>query len=160
MLITNKPISGRSCGDCKACCSSLQVIEIDKPLWSGCQNLCETGCGIYPDRPTSCQEFECLWLSGNLEGDERRRPDNLGLMFSIQTAQKIPYPTIGCFEVKPGAVKAQSYLLRKIAAKYIVWIWPFQEPTRRKVIGPREWLANLQLSEASLDDEKSYSRIT
>jgi Fe-S-cluster containining protein len=36
------------------------------------------GCGIYADRPSSCQEFQCAWLMGLMPED--CRPDRLKAM--------------------------------------------------------------------------------
>ncbi len=39
------------------------------------------GCQIYETRPTACRDFNCLWLRGEVAGDESSRPDKLGVMF-------------------------------------------------------------------------------
>lgn len=56
----------RSCGDCRECCIQYDVAEFDKKAGTPCPKLCGSGCSIYPDRPTSCQEFVCAWLLGEL----------------------------------------------------------------------------------------------
>lgn len=141
------PIGGRSCGACKACCYSLAVAEIPakQALWVKCPNICEEGCSIYETRPVSCATFECLWRSGFIEGDERRRPDNLGLMF-VFPKHKQHTEIIGCWEIRPGAVNTPpgNYLLGKLANSMIVYIWPYGEKTKRIIMGPPEKLKHLE----------------
>lgn len=76
-------VSGRSCGDCRVCCRLPDIPELDKPINTWCKHTdLETaggGCGIYEDRPKTCREYECAWLSGL--GDEHDRPDRLGVMY-------------------------------------------------------------------------------
>lgn len=74
----------RTCGQCKACCTVFGVEEVGKPYYRPCPHLTEAGCGIYKERPESCRGFSCLWLSGLVPGDERRRPDNLGVVFTLK----------------------------------------------------------------------------
>lgn len=63
-----------------ACCHVMSIDEIDKPFKTDCPNQCN-GCAIYPDRPISCVEFECLWLQG-WAGHERHRPSDCGVMYT------------------------------------------------------------------------------
>jgi hypothetical protein len=43
----------------------------------------KNGCTLYgqEDRPNICSKFQCLWLKGH--GDEEDRPDKSGIMLSI-----------------------------------------------------------------------------
>lgn len=83
----------RECGTCTACCV-LPRIPLDeepgffpqgKRGYTPCQHLCSLGegCSIYNERPGLCRDYKCLWRAGLILGDERRRPDNLGLMFTL-----------------------------------------------------------------------------
>ena len=84
----------RQCGKCTACCVLPRILggeDMDgsilqggKPGYEPCRHLCRSGCSRYKDRPDVCQGFYCLWRSGHIDGDERRRPDNLGLMFTME----------------------------------------------------------------------------
>jgi hypothetical protein len=61
----------RQCGDCSLCCKVLGIPELDKPKDSWCPNfLAGTGCRIYADRPRSCHNFVCRWLSDPMMGPE------------------------------------------------------------------------------------------
>ena len=61
----------RQCGDCSLCCKVLGIPELDKPKDSWCPNfLAGTGCRIYADRPPSCHNFVCRWLSDSMMGPE------------------------------------------------------------------------------------------
>lgn len=133
------PAMGRSCGDCTECCHSIGVEELKKGIWEPCQHVSKTGCTNYGDRPESCRTFECLWLQGALEGDERRRPDNLGLMFTVIQDSKIG-ALIGCWEVREGALKSQQgqYVLDKLRRRFGIYIWPHKEAKKRSVMGPPE----------------------
>ena len=48
---------------CKLCCRLIGVAPLNKPRYQWCQHCTTTGCGIYPDRPQDCVEFECVWLA-------------------------------------------------------------------------------------------------
>lgn len=56
----------RTCGDCTKCCDgSLSGVAHGIRFYRGkpCHFKCETGCGIYKDRPQSpCIDYTCGWL--------------------------------------------------------------------------------------------------
>jgi len=63
--------SHRQCGDCSLCCKVLGIPELDKPKDSWCPNfVAGAGCRIYADRPPSCHNFVCRWLSDASMGPE------------------------------------------------------------------------------------------
>lgn len=70
------------CGDCKACCTVLGVVELEKPMFQTCSKVCKTGCSIYQNRPKECQTYECFYFKNhqNIE----LRPDKLGVIIDIQ----------------------------------------------------------------------------
>jgi hypothetical protein len=72
----------RACGECRACCTTCAVNELNKPLNTPCQHLCERGCAIYESRPTSCREYDCAWLQGYLS--ENHRPDRSGIVWTFE----------------------------------------------------------------------------
>ena len=88
----------RSCGDCQLCCYLLPVAEgaaiadygmkipidipgritLNKPALQKCQHQrFKKGCSIYPNRPISCRDWSCAWLTNNLHKD-MPRPDKAG----------------------------------------------------------------------------------
>src|SRR5665213_2690643 len=87
--------AGRECGECTACCTVIAVHELQKANNQACCHLGD-GCRIYPTRPDSCREWSCLWLNGGLPGDDLRRPDRLGLVFSLDAVGR--YPLITAYE--------------------------------------------------------------
>ncbi|MCG6957251.1 MAG: hypothetical protein LJF04_14775 [Gemmatimonadetes bacterium] len=82
------------------------VHELEKGTYEACRHLCESGCGIYADRPTSCRTFECQWLRGVLEFDgtidTSLRPDSCGVMFDYQPESAFG-EVFTAWEVEPGA---------------------------------------------------------
>ncbi len=108
----------KPCDECKACCTVVGVKELKKSNYQQCQHECDSGCAIYSERPDSCREYLCGWKWGMIEGDERRRPDHLGVIFDFQ-----PFPPPGAirvWEVWPGAASSPraQYLIRKLQDKY------------------------------------------
>jgi hypothetical protein len=114
-----KQRGSRTCGTCTACCTILGVVELNKPNYSPCSHECKAGCAIYSTRPVSCRVWSCNWLYGREPaGDERRRPDKLGLMFThedIGRRGKI----LTAYEVWPGAAMEApaAFLLRKLTGR-------------------------------------------
>ena len=134
MKIKLPVIEGRSCGPCSACCTTLGVEELNKPRDTPCPHLAGPGtCGIYETRPPSCQTYSCLWLLGHIEGDERRRPDQLGVIFD--TGSTLP-DCITCREVTPGASETESvrFLIKKLSNRLIVYVQ--RRDGGRRVYGP------------------------
>lgn len=82
--------SRRACGECRACCTTCAVHEIDKPVNTPCQHLCERGCAIYESRPNSCRIYDCAWLQGYFS--EKQRPDQCGIVW---TFERVPEYTEG-----------------------------------------------------------------
>lgn len=83
---TTRLESTRSCGPCTACCVLPRIPDLGKLGYRPCKYLYPTdagGCGCYTTRPDVCREYQCLWRMGRLVGDERRRPDRLGLMVGV-----------------------------------------------------------------------------
>jgi hypothetical protein len=108
----------RRCGPCTACCTVLGVGELEKESFKKCCHLGD-GCKIYASRPQSCRNWSCNWLLGQEPGgDDRHRPDNLGLIFSVEMMDGKSGIVIA-FEVWPGASEEPhgKYLLKKMAAK-------------------------------------------
>lgn len=82
----------RSCGPCTACCTLPRIKPEEdfpqgKPGYTKCEHLCESGCSKYDDRPALCRDYQCLWRAGIVLGDERERPDRLGLMLTLDGSE-------------------------------------------------------------------------
>ncbi|MBC8106796.1 MAG: hypothetical protein H7Z14_09425 [Anaerolineae bacterium] len=72
----------RTCGECRACCTTCVVPELDKPINTPCVHLVQLGCGIYETRPQSCRVYDCAWLHGHFADYER--PDKTGIVWSFE----------------------------------------------------------------------------
>jgi hypothetical protein len=72
----------RACGECRACCTTCAVNELDKPLNTPCVHLVQIGCGIYERRPQSCRDYDCAWLHGHFGIEDR--PDKTGIVWSFE----------------------------------------------------------------------------
>jgi hypothetical protein len=113
-----KRVAGRVCGACTACCSVKSVPELGKPSQTACQHICRGQCAIYSIRPQTCRDYACLWRQGWIEGDERRRPDNLGVLIDYEPFARIPGSIrLVVWEIVPGA--AQSEKVRYIVGKLL-----------------------------------------
>src|SRR5262245_34014265 len=127
-VMLSLPVLRRTCGECTACCTVLTVAELSKKAYEGCAHEGDKCCAIYAQRPGSCREFECLYLAGYIEGDERRRPDRLGLMLrfsdenDVYASQFYRKRFLVCSEVWQGASEGQEakYFLGKLAKKNVV----------------------------------------
>jgi hypothetical protein len=106
LLLNDHAAPGRECGACTACCSTLAIVELNKPARRACDHLCRAGCGIYDTRPASCREFHCLWLRGAIEGDVSLRPDALGVMFDYFQIASTGETHLIAYELWPGAFDA------------------------------------------------------
>lgn len=84
----------RECGDCTLCCTVLEVPEFQKRPMNCCSH-CDKGCSIYHNRPTSCRNFECLWLQGDLS--EAMRPDKVHFCL-----EKLPNVPVILASIEPG----------------------------------------------------------
>lgn len=107
-LLADHAAPGRECGNCTACCTTLAIVELNKPARRACDHLCRAGCGIYEARPASCREFHCLWLRGALDGDESLRPDALGVMFDYFRMASTGETHLIAHELWPGAFESEA----------------------------------------------------
>jgi hypothetical protein len=115
----------RSCLPCTACCTSLEVVEFNKPAGVPCVHLTPTGCGIYtdPKKPAICNTFRCGWLEGY--GEKNERPDKSGVI--LRTGQATEGPLAGtpfaqAHEVSKGSVELRPArkVLNKLAKQLTV----------------------------------------
>jgi len=71
-------VARRNCGGCSACCTVLNIPEVNSPAFQPCSHLCVQGCGIYDSRPGVCRDYYCEWALGN--APEWMKPDLCGVV--------------------------------------------------------------------------------
>ena len=81
------------CGECTACCKFLPIndgilVKEENKLCT----FCERGCTIYDERPESCVNFNCVYITDGY--DKSLRPDKTGVIFDKITT-KIYYGLVG-----------------------------------------------------------------
>jgi hypothetical protein len=107
------------CGPCTECCTVVSVRELRKPLYSRCEHLGDhPGCAVYAGRPNSCRDWTCVWLAGLLGEGDGYRPDNSGIVLSLDKREGVL--VLDVYEGKPGTAADLSrleYLVRKINAR-------------------------------------------
>jgi hypothetical protein len=138
--------NGRSCGECRACCTvkEIKALPEPKPCWQPCPNEFEGGCAIWEARPTECREYACLWRGGILEGDQRRRPDRCGILWEITGSEEYRLAWALGIELWEGARlgQANQYLAGKLAKVRLVVLAHYQS-AGADVLGPpglvRRW---------------------
>lgn len=65
------PQTPRTCGTCTLCCRLPDIDELSKPANEWCSHCTDgIGCTIYPNRPQTCRDFLCLWMTDAKLGDE------------------------------------------------------------------------------------------
>ena len=95
----------KRCGQCSVCCKILAVKELDKKALEPCiyAKKASLPCQIYPSRPSSCQQFNCYWLYGELPN--KARPDKSGVLLQKFTLKALDMPFMMVHEVWKGAAK-------------------------------------------------------
>lgn len=93
---------------------------IPKSHYTPCVHICGKGCAIYETKPAECTLWECAWKSGWIDGDERRRPDQLGVMFEFRLVGERTF--LWVYEVWIGALDAPKvmHLLDRLSKSEIV----------------------------------------
>ncbi len=128
----------RDCGGCNVCCTAMRVAPLDKPAGTPCPHACETGCGIYHDRPSVCRVWFCMWVRdpGRIFTDAHR-PDRLGVFFTASTPdpRKGGSQTIYAHEVKPDAAAGREarQMIAFLANAAPVQVVPYRPPAEQPI---------------------------
>jgi hypothetical protein len=136
----------RACGSCSACCTVMAVHELEKGTYEACRHLCESDCGIYADRPTSCRTFECQWLRGVLEVDGSidiaLRPDSCGVIFDYQPESAFG-AVFTAWEVEAAASAGGHArdIIRGLAESFLVIVMMCGPDVDRRFVGPPHLVA-------------------
>ncbi len=147
-LLRAEPIRGRACGECTACCTALAVGDLDKPTYTRGEHLCEKGCAMYEQRPHQCRTWECMWLIGHVDGDERRRPDKLGLIFTWSDRADGRQILVAWEVWKDAAEKLPGvHLVNRIAGKHPMFIRKYGT-AGTLLVGPKAIVSQMSVSGA------------
>lgn len=127
--------NNRVCGDCQACCYAPRLDEMKKPSFTRCRNQGEGECTDYDNRPDLCRKFECLWLQGHWE--ENDRPDKSGMMLTCRDHEKYG-PWVSLHVVSDEALQSKSNkeILIDLVKKTVVI--EMQPRSMRMIGGPKE----------------------
>ena len=111
-------LSDRKCGTCRLCCKLLAVgkdgvDDFKKPQGKWCKHCFDGGCRIYAYRPPDCEEYECTWLRGVFDDDDR--PDKSRVVVSLEKGDSVydnagreimpPQPVWCVYENTPGVTR-------------------------------------------------------
>lgn len=104
----------RTCGTCTVCCKTHGIVELNKlpnVLCPHVDKLCHN-CAIYPTRPQTCRDFECLWLQGVQWLEESDKPEKSKVVWDVCDAppglqQQGIEQYLQCHELMPGASRKE-----------------------------------------------------
>jgi len=137
MTVSLPTVEGRTCGECFTCCVVMGVPPLAKGNFSVCKHMmpprAEGCCGQYESRPEPCRAFQCHWLTGYIDGDERRGPDRLGLMFTSTEIKENGWVLLTAWEAWAGASNEPQ-------AKYLLDKW---SKTQEIIVVTWDWQATL-----------------
>ncbi len=119
-------VSGRSCGDCTACCTHLLIEdpELQKAPGVTCAN-CVNGCAIYQTRPRACRTWFCGWRQMQQLGDDWR-PDLCGVLIRTDTADdgtpEVYFQLIGRLDVvnNPSLARVVAGMISADVSAFLV----------------------------------------
>ncbi|HEX4144972.1 MAG TPA: hypothetical protein VHY91_15815 [Pirellulales bacterium] len=106
----------------------MAIDELRKANYEACPHA-RGCCTIYESRPKTCRTWSCGWLLGRVDGDERTRPDKLGLMFNRERLGGKPITVV--YEVWPGAGResGNAALLGELSQKMPIVLRDYQART-------------------------------
>lgn len=102
------PQKPRTCGTCTLCCRLPDIDELSKLANAWCIHCVDgMGCKIYQNRPQTCRDFLCLWMTDNRLGPEWE-PAKSHMMIYTQG----PQITVLVDPDYPDSWKAEPYALQ------------------------------------------------
>jgi hypothetical protein len=115
--------STRSCAGCEACCTIMEVRELEKPAWAPCVHLAGGGggCSIWGDHPGPCKAFACLWRGSDALLPPELFPADCGFMLALDPSETWPTVVKVCAEAgRPDAwdTPANRALFAALAAAW------------------------------------------
>ena len=92
-----------------------------------CWYCAENSCSIYEERPRSCRDYKCQWLSGNVP-EERFRPDKTGIVQDIYRIKLFDTAIVILWEAKENALRQpEAWELMRFSlskARLHICLWP------------------------------------
>lgn len=137
----------RTCGSCRACCTTQIVDVLKKPADVPCVHLNPNpsgpGCLIYTERPDSCAKWACVWRSGSNVLVDEERPDLLGVVLDTVETPKLPWSFLCAVSIDPLAPedafqRALPTILRLSQTRVVVCEHP---SGWQDIFGPPEMVA-------------------
>lgn len=111
----------RPCGECSACCTTLEVPAVQTKAGDACRHQRDGGgCSIYATRPKDCREYACAWKLGI--GSPEQRPDKVGFTITASRKSAGLHPAWLVHELRKGAAftpEAEAFL-QKLANPHVV----------------------------------------
>ena len=111
------------------------VPELQKPAWTPCSHVVEHKCDCYESRPTSCQEYRCLWLQGGIDGPHR--PDRVGVIFDRTDSLRGLEERTGLYVLTARVTHETEEgfaLIDKLSRKLLVIV--IKAEGQRRIVGP------------------------
>lgn len=145
-------LADRTCGDCVACCTVLNVDTPDfkKPAGTPCIHLSGQGCGIHAVRPHICRTWFCAWRRVAALPDEAR-PDRSGLLVSINFVRE-PRNCLEGVSINVRALAGSNAIetgmaqtVLDILCDQLVPVW-FSDGSRKMLMHPEDDVARLVIS--------------
>lgn len=91
----------RACAGCDACCTVMQIEELDKPAGVRCRHLSGGGCGIWGAHPQPCKTYVCLWRLSDDILPADLFPAKSGFVLSVHSMTV--WPAMVTLSLIPGA---------------------------------------------------------
>lgn len=132
------------CGDCHACCIHLpipagEVCLNAKPPGVMCPHLGERGCLDYAERPATCRQFQCVWLT-EPSWPLAWRPEESGLLCLRENVDNGVSAAL-VYEIAPAALDrstTEPILARLTESTAVVAIVNLQK--QRRLLRGRQWV--------------------
>ena len=136
----------RNCDGCGACCTVLNVPQLNSPAYESCRHLCAGGCGIYESRPEICRVYFCEWALGN--APEWMKPNVCGVV----PGHAKGHTAMHLHEVWPGAsesaqVRAFIRMANSKGRQVVVTLHPGAPAASQQTQRNRIYLSNGEVRE-------------
>jgi hypothetical protein len=154
-------IAGRTCAECSACCTALDIPQLDKPAGEPCRYLGPMGgCSIYDERPKLCREYLCGWRIGI--GD--LRPDQVGVVITPTRPGAPGYPGMIVHELWPDAFSDAREYLVDLASRLVLVLVRDGRPLTiagpdHLVMGMKSQIEGIQRENAELREAKAHEGV-